>query len=192
MSLIYHSANRNLQRQFDSEKLADRLEELIVFEKLSEESQRFIGQQNMFFIATINEMGQPTVSYKGGEQGFVKVLNEKTIAFPGYDGNGMFLTAGNILRNSEVGLLFINFEHPKRLRVHGKASIHLEDELLSEYHEAKYMVRIEITNVFDNCSRYIHKMHTLETSPFVPKAGCDTPIPGWKERDDIKDALPQI
>jgi uncharacterized protein len=191
MSKIYQSENRKLQKIFDTERLADRLEELIVSDKLTDATRHFISQQNMFFIATVNEKGQPTVSYKGGQKGFVKILDDRTLAYPGYDGNGMFLTDGNINSTREVGLLFINFEQPKRLRIHGKASIHLEDDLRSDYVESKYIVRILISNVFDNCGRYIHKMQMLETSEFVPQSGCATPVPGWKLRDDIKDTLPK-
>lgn len=158
--------------------------------QLSEESSRFIKEQKLFFISTIAKNGQPTVSYKGGAKGFVKVVDQKTIAYPGYEGNGMFLTSGNILSNPKVGLLFIDFENPQRLRVHGTASFHFEDDLLSSYEEAKYIVRINITCVFDNCSRYIHKMQLIEESKFVPRQGCQTPVPGWKLREDIKDTLP--
>ncbi|MBK8504418.1 MAG: pyridoxamine 5'-phosphate oxidase family protein [Saprospiraceae bacterium] len=190
MSQIYHSDHRKLQKHFNTERLADRLEELIVNDRLSDEQCRFIEQQNMFFIGTVNENGQPTVSYKGGHKGFVKVLDNQTIAFPGYDGNGMYLTTGNILSTQEVGLLFINFEKPKRLRLHGIAGFYLDDMLLSEYKDAKYIVRIKISNVFDNCPRYIHKMQTVETSEYVPREGFESPIPGWKLRADIKDTLP--
>ena len=76
----------------------------------------------MFFIATADEEGRPQCSYKGGDPGFVRVLDERTIAFPGYDGNGMYLTFGNALVNPHVGLLFVDFEGRKRLRLNGIAS----------------------------------------------------------------------
>ena len=116
MSDIYHQGNRDLQNHFDSKKLADRVNELIVHEEITEQERDFITSRDMFFISTVDEQGRPTVSYKGGDVGFVRVLDEKTIAFAGYDGNGMFLTAGNIALNHEVGLLFIDMEQPQRLR----------------------------------------------------------------------------
>ena len=146
---------------------------------------------DMFFIATADEHGYPNCSYKGGEPGFVRVLDERTIAFPNYDGNGMFVTAGNMLVNPHVGLLFIDWERRKRLRLNGVASIHEQDELLPNYPEAQFIVRVRATQVFPNCPRYIHHMQLVERSRFVPKAECDTPVPDWKRSEWARDVLPQ-
>src|SRR3954462_5207712 len=102
----------------------------------------------MFFIATADAEGHPQCSYKGGEPGFVRVLDERTIAFPLYDGNGMYLTAGNLLATKHVGLLFIDFEARRRMRLNGVASIDDEDPLLPEYPEAQLVVRVGTTEVF--------------------------------------------
>ena len=146
----------------------------------------------MFFIATADEHGHPNCSYKGGEPGFVRVLDERTIAFPNYDGNGMFVTAGNMLVNPHVGLLFIDWERRKRLRLrlNGVASIHEQDELLPHYPEAQFVVRVHATQVFPNCPRYIHHMQLVERSRFVPKTECETPVPEWKRSDWARDVLP--
>ncbi|MFN2627540.1 MAG: pyridoxamine 5'-phosphate oxidase family protein [Gaiellaceae bacterium] len=61
----------------------------------------------------------PQCSYKGGDPGFVRVLDDAAIAFPCYDGNGMYLSIGNVLVTAHVGLLFVDFEGGKRLRLHG-------------------------------------------------------------------------
>jgi predicted pyridoxine 5'-phosphate oxidase superfamily flavin-nucleotide-binding protein len=123
--------------------------------------------------------------------GFVRVIDQKTIAFPGYDGNGMFLTAGNISANHEVGLLFIDFENPQRLRLHGTAGITTNDSLLSEYVDAQYIIRIAVRNIFINCPRYIHQYKKLEQSPYIPKQGCEAPTPDWKKLDIVQDVLPK-
>ena len=145
----------------------------------------------MFFIATADEDGRPQCSYKGGDPGFVRVLDERTIAFPGYDGNGMYLTFGNALVNPHVGLLFIDFEGRKRLRLNGVASIDEDDELLAEYPEAQFVVRVRATEVFPNCPRYIHEYRLVQRSRFVPKADCQTPVPKWKRADWSHDVLPE-
>ncbi len=103
----------------------------------------------------------------------------------------MFLTAGNIVANHEVGLLFIDFENPHRLRLHGTASITANDSLLSEYVGAKYIIRIAVRNLFINCPRYIHQYKKIEQSAYIPKAGCETPIPDWKKLDIVQDVLPK-
>ncbi len=191
MSKIYHEGNREFQDQFDSRKLGDRVEELIVHNELTEEDRELIESRDMFFISTVDVQGRPTVSYKGGDIGFVRVIDPETIAFPSYDGNGMFLTAGNIVTNNEVGLLFIDFENPKRLRLHGSAKIDKNDPLLNEYIDAHFIIRISVRNLFMNCPRYIHRYKKLDTSEYVPKQGCETPIPEWKTLDVVQDVLPK-
>jgi predicted pyridoxine 5'-phosphate oxidase superfamily flavin-nucleotide-binding protein len=187
---IYNRGNRELQDRFDTRRLADRIEDRIVRDRIDADDRAFIEARDMFFIATTDEQGRPQCSYKGGDQGFVRVLDERTIAFPVYDGNGMFLTAGNMLVNPSVGLLFIDFEGRKRLRLNGTASVDAEDPLLAEYPEAKLVVRIAASEVFPNCPRYIHEYQLVQRSRFVPKAECETPVPQWKRSDWAHDVLP--
>jgi len=188
---IYHEGNRDLQDEFDSRRLADRLTELIIHDTITDEDKEFIESLNMFFISTLDGDGRPTVSYKGGDPGFIKVLDDKTIAYPGYDGNGMYLTAGNLAANEDVGLLFISFESPQRLRLHGRATVDTNDPLLEDYVEAKYIVRIQVRNLFMNCARYIPQHQESEPSEYVPREGIETPAPEWKSYDIIKEVLPE-
>jgi predicted pyridoxine 5'-phosphate oxidase superfamily flavin-nucleotide-binding protein len=187
---LYHEDSRRLQDRFDTRRLADRLEERIVRETIDEDDRAFIEARDMFFIATTDEQGQPQCSYKGGDPGFVRVLDETTIAFPIYNGNGMFLTAGNLVQTGKVGLLFIDFEGRKRMRLNGVASVADDDPLLSDYPEAQFVVRVRATEVFPNCPRYIHEYRLVARSRFVPKAECETPVPEWKRNDWARDVLP--
>src|SRR5262249_44911392 len=114
MSEFYHPASRQLQDRFDTRRLADRLEERIVGDTLSEDDRALIERTDMFFLATADADGKPQCSYKGGDPGFVRVVDEHTIAFPAFDGNGMFLSLGNIRAQAKVGMLFIDFEQPNR------------------------------------------------------------------------------
>src|SRR5688500_17026422 len=180
MSTLYHSGSRALQDRFDTRRLADRLEERLVREHITADDREFIERLPMFFLATADEHGQPQCSYKGGAPGFVRILDEHTLAFPSYDGNGMYLSLGNLGQNPRVGLLFIDFERQQRLRMNGIASIDECDALLAEYPEAQLIVRVRATEVFPNCPRYIHKMQVVEESRFVPREGCETPVPDWK------------
>ena len=115
---------------------------------------------------------------------------EGTIAFPTYDGNGMYLTMGNLLRNRNVGLLFISFERGRRTRLNGVSSIDERDPLLADYPEAQFIVRIAVREVFPNCPRYINRYALVERSRFVPRAECKTPVPDWKRAEWARDALP--
>jgi predicted pyridoxine 5'-phosphate oxidase superfamily flavin-nucleotide-binding protein len=190
VSSVYHAGSRALQDRFDSRRLADRLADVKVTDTISDGDRAFIESMDMLFIATADEHGRPNCSYKGGEPGFVRVLDERTIAFPSYDGNGMFLTAGNVLVNPEVGLLFISFERGRRLRLNGTASADPDDELAPTWPGALLVVRVRAREVFPNCPRYIHRYELVERSRYVPVAGIEPPVPDWKTRDWARDVLP--
>jgi uncharacterized protein len=186
----YHEGHRLLQDQFDTRRLADRIDERLVDDVIDSYDKAFIEDLDMFFLATSDEQGHPNCSYKGGEPGFVRVLDKHTVAFPSYDGNGMYLSAGNVLINPNVGMLFIDFEKGRRLRINGVASIDEHDELMEHYTEAQFVVRVRAREVFPNCPRYIHKYRLVERSRFVAKASCPTPVPDWKRSAWAKDVLP--
>ncbi len=190
MPELYHEGSRHLQDRFDTRRLADRLEERIVRDTIGPNDKTFIESCDMFFLATADDQGRPDCSYKGGDSGFVRVLDDRTIAFPNYDGNGMYLSMGNLLKNPHVGLLFIDFEIGHRMRLNGVASIDESDELMTEYPEAQFIVRVRAREVFPNCPRYIHKYKLVERSRFVPRAGCETPVPDWKRSPLARGVLP--
>ena len=188
----YHDGSRRLQDRFDTRRLADRIDEKLVSRgTIDDDDRAFIERCDMVFVATADAEGRPNCSYKGGEPGFVRVVDERTIALPSYDGNGMYLSMGNLLVNPHVGLLFINFEERKRLRLNGVASIAEDDPLMADYPEAQFVVRIRAEQVFPNCPRYIHHYELVQRSRFVPKAACETPVPAWKTREWSRDALPE-
>jgi len=187
----YHEGSRSLQDRFDTRRLADRIDERLVHDRIDDDDRAFIEARDMFFLATADREGRPQCSYKGGDPGFVRVLDEHTIAFPNYDGNGMYLSAGNAAVNPHVGLLFIDFEQRKRLRLNGVASEDAGDPLLADFPEAEFIWRVRVTHVFPNCPRYIHQYRLVERSRFVPKAECRTPVPAWKTRPWASDVLPE-
>ena len=188
---LYNNSSRELQDLFDTRRLADRIEERIVHDRIDEDDRAFIEARDMFFLATADERGRPQCSYKGGDPGFVRVLDEHTVAFPAYDGNGMYLSFGNALVNPQVGLLFIDFEGRKRVRLNGIASIDEQDPLMREWPEAQFVVRVRATEVFPNCPRYIHQYRLVSRSRFVPKGECETPAPQWKRSEWAHDVLPE-
>jgi uncharacterized protein len=188
---LYHESNRTLQDRFDTRRLADRLEQVTVRDHINEGDREFIEARDMFFIATTDADGHPTCSYKGGDPGFVRVVDERTLAFPNYDGNGMYLTMGNLVANPHVGLLFLDFEGRRRLRLEGTASIADDDPLVAEFPEAQFVVRVRAERVYPNCPRYIHRYRLVERSRFVPKSQCETPVPKWKTEQWSADALPE-
>jgi uncharacterized protein len=186
----YHDGMRQLQDLRETRALADRLESVTMRSAFTEEDRAFIARCRMFFIATADGSGQPDCSYKGGLPGFVRAIDERTLAIPDYDGNGQYRSWGNVVTNPRVGLLFIDFETPKRLRVNGTAVVSREDSLLGEFPGAVFIVRLTAERIFPNCPRYIHKMQLVEESVYAPRAEYTPPVPAWKTFDVFKDALP--
>lgn len=188
---VYHEGMRRLQDRFDTRRLADRLDEKLGRTEFTAEDREFIESRRLFFLATADSEGRPDCSYKGGEPGFVRVTGAGELAFPSYDGNGMFRSLGNVLANPAVALLFIDFERPNRLRVNGRATVAERDPLLASFAGAQMVVRVRATRIFPNCPRYVHRMALLEASPYAPRAGYTPPVPKWKRFEAFCDVLPR-
>jgi uncharacterized protein len=188
----YHAGSRQLQDRFDTRRLADRIDERTGRDHIRPEDRAFIERMDMFFLATADAEGRPQCSYKGGDPGFVAVVDAHTIAFPNYDGNGMYLSVGNLRVNPHVGLLLVDFvgRPPRRLRLNGVASVEPDDPLLTRFPGAQFVVRVRAVELFPNCPRYIHRMQIVERSPFVPRPAEETPVPEWKRADWAHDVLP--
>lgn len=187
MSELYGESHRAFQSRHDTRRLADRLENL-AHKEFDASDRAFIESVTFFFLSTVDEWGRPTVSYKGGPPGFVRVAGASDLVFPVYDGNGMFLSLGNIASTPQVGLLFIDFAAPRRLRVQGVARI-TANEGPAQAPGALYLVRIAASHIFVNCGRYIHKLAPQKLSPHVPNSEGEQPFPAWKRIDVIADSL---
>ena len=179
MTTPYHDGQIELQERFDTRRLADRLAEAST-DTFRDEFARFIEARDMFFIASTDPDGNPDCSYKGGDPGFVRVVDERTLAFPMYDGNGMFRTLGNLAAHPRVGLLFIDFEEGSRLRVNGDANVAFDDPLGADHPGALCVVRVRASAIFANCRRYVHEYRKVVASPFVPRGDAEPPVPDWK------------
>lgn len=188
---FFHEGMRQLQDMRETRRIADRLEEKIVHARFTDDDRAFIQRCCMVFVATADAEGHPECSYKGGLPGFVRILDEKTLVFPDYDGNGMYRSWGNLLVNPNIGLLFIDFDKQSRLRVNGVAKISSDDPLRVEYPGSIFIIRMTAEKIFPACPRYIHKMQTVEFSEYVPKGDSMPPVPAWKKFDEFYDALPE-
>lgn len=189
MSRLYGTEHRALQDRFQSRKMADRIEQIALKTEIGAEERSFIESRDFFFLATVDAKGQPTVSYKGGNPGFVKVLDANTLLFPSYDGNGMYLSMGNIAATAQVGMLFIDFERPFRLRAQGAAETSDASQLLAHFKEAELVVRVKVSELWMNCPRYIHRHQRVKSSRYVPQENAETPFCEWKRVDAVQDVL---
>ena len=189
---MYHNGNRELQDQFGSTRLADRLVERLRRDRFKDEDKTFIESVGFFFLATADADGRPDCSFKGGPPGFVRVPAPDLLVFPDYDGNGMFKSLGNIKINPHVGLLFMTMgPKPQRLRVNGRASLHFDDPTMHDMAGAQIVIRVVPEHIFPNCPRYIPDLENGRTSEYLPIEGVAPKEPGWKGFDAFKDAVPR-
>jgi uncharacterized protein len=189
VSEFYGPSSRRLQERFDTADLAERLEQTIVVDELSDADQRFVAARDYFFLTTVSADGFPTVSYKGGGPGLVAVLDPRTLAFPSYDGNGMYLSMGNLADSARIGMLFIDFERPARLRVEATAELSERDDLLERWPGAQLAVVVDIRRAWVNCPRYIHRHRRVADAVHVPDADGRAPLAEWKRLDGFHDVL---
>ena len=180
----YHEGMRAIQDRNDTRRLADRLEEVTYHSTFWEGDRAFVEAAPFFFLATADADGVPDVSYKGGVPGFVRCVGDATLEWPTYDGNGQFRSLGNVLVNPHVSLLFVDFEHPNRMRITGRASLQEGTD------DADALVVVEVDQVWPNCPRYVHRMALEELSVFAPTEGHVPPEPEWKRMYFVKDVLP--
>jgi len=189
---LYGTGARALQDHFDARRLADRLNEVTVSTSIDDRTAAYLERASYFFLATVDSDGFPDVSYKGGRPGFVKVLNEQTLRFPSYDGNGMYRSLGNIQETSNVALLFIRqTEKANRIRIHGTATVLLNEAALSDFEGAEAVVEVQLSRIFPNCPRYVHDLESGTISEFAPGDSVSPPEPDWKQWEIFSDVLPE-
>ena len=188
---FYTDGHRALQDRFGSRALADRLTQVTVKDAIESWQRAVMERAPFFWLATADADGWPDVSYKGGRPGFVRVAEDgRSLAFPSYDGNGMYRSLGNISANPRVGLLFVEFDRPKRVRVKGLARLVDDPEVVASWDGAELVVQVEVDRSFPNCPRYVHRGAGRELSEYAPGDGHVPPEPEWKSSEEFKPYLP--
>ena len=191
MGRSYHDGQRALQDRFDTRRLADRLDEA-TSDRISDAHRAFIESRDMFFLATADRDGMPQCSYKGGDPGFVRVVDERTIAFPVYDGNGMFLSTGNIAVNPTVGILFIDSRDAAPACASTASPASSDDDPLVESLPGSPVRRAGARA--RRCSRTAAATSTATSwssgRRSCPRRSTDTPVPDWKLDPWFEGTLP--
>jgi hypothetical protein len=157
---VFGKGEREAQRRWGRAERRDpgRLARLLL-DHIPPEYHARIEAGVFFFLATSNARGQCDCSFKGGGPGLVRVLDARTLAFPDFDGNDLFMSLGNILENPQVGLLFIDFADGARLRVSGRATIHDDGPARALFPEAPRVLVVTIEAVTPNCSAFVPRLH---------------------------------
>ena len=188
---FFHPGMRELQDRFEGRAVPDRLADNRMRTIFSGTDREFIETSSFFFLSTATPESVDC-SFKGGDPGFVRVVGENILEWPDYDGNRMYRSLGNIIRNPRLGLLFIRFDGTRfdgsaRLRVNGKAVLDESDAAREGIPGAKRIIRMTAEHIFTNCPRYIPTMASEGASVFTPRNGYTPPEPAWKSRDFVKD-----
>lgn len=123
----------------------------------------FLSRLDMFYLGTANAEGQPYIQYRGGSPGFLKVLDEKTLAFADFGGNRQYITLGNLSENSKAFIFLMDYSQSQRVKLWGTAQVVEDDpELLDQLRDPDYPGKVERAIVFTieawdmNCPQHIH------------------------------------
>ena len=188
---MFHAGHRALQDRFDGRRVADALETHRRLDSLGPEQVELIESAAFFFLATAHG-GSVDCSFKGGAPGFVRVTGPTALEWPDFDGNSMYRSLGNIAESPSVGLLFIRMDGTShRLRVNGRATLDFDAPELARWPGAKVMVRLSAHEIFPNCPRYIPDLASDTASAFLPQTDKPLAKPPWKDRDYIREILPE-
>ena len=188
---FFHVGMREFQDFFDGRRTAEAIEKNRKHYEFWDDEKKLIKNSSFFFIAS-SWNGYIDCNIKSGDPGFVKIIEKGIIEYPEYDGNSMYRTAGNISKNPNVALLFVNFDgKSRRIRINGQATIHNDNKSLESHFGAKFVVRISC-EIYPNCNRYVPNLEKNKLSIYTPRKGKGVPpVPEWKERDYIKNILPR-
>jgi len=159
LSPAFNAGETALQERWQTTALWDEARrQRLLWDRIPPELHARIENAPFFFLATSSPDGRCDCSFKGGGPQLVRILDEKTFAFPDFDGNGAFMSLGNIVQNPNVGCLFIDFSDGSRLRVNGRAELFEQGPLLELFPDAKRVVRVSIEQVVPNCPKHIPKL----------------------------------
>ncbi|WP_017609634.1 pyridoxamine 5'-phosphate oxidase family protein [Nocardiopsis xinjiangensis] len=161
---------RHVQNVLGTSERASRFYRDQMLNHLNPAMRDFVSEQEMLFIATSDSRGECDSSFRSGPPGFVHIIDDRTLAYPEYRGNGVFASAGNIAQNPHIGLMFLDFSrHRIGLHVNGRARL-MEDERLRAHvpdlplpqipgQKALMWIMVEVEEAYIHCRKHIPQMH---------------------------------
>jgi predicted pyridoxine 5'-phosphate oxidase superfamily flavin-nucleotide-binding protein len=171
-SLAFTPVVKALQERYGSRRQYARLEQLGEMKGgLGPDEKEYLGERDTFYMASLGESGWPYVQHRGGPKGFLKVIDDTTLAFADFRGNKQYISTGNLLTDNRVALIVVDYPRQSRLKLLGRVEIFEGDKAKDwlpkvrdpEYKavtERVYVIRIE---AFDwNCQQHIIPRYTEE------------------------------
>ncbi len=162
MNKIFHKGHQKSRNRYKTHANADYWLNALDTSKLNSTMTEFINNCTYLFFATSSPDGQPNLNYKGGEKGFVHVVNEAKLVFINFQGNGILHSLGDLEINDKVSLLIPDFNQNVRLKIIGKATVIYEDIYVSEYMDYfnaftfDSLIVVDIEYVIPNCPSNLH------------------------------------
>ena len=137
-----------------------------VLDHLNDRMREFVARQEMFFLSTADRHGDCDASFRAGPAGFVQVLDERTLAYPEYRGNGVMASVGNMSENPRLGLLMVDFTRNRiGLHINGRARVVMDEEMRASHpglpvdpvpgRRAQLWVMVGIEEAYIHCSKHI-------------------------------------
>ena len=149
------------QEKYSTTEQASRILNYIDTACISNHAKSLIANCSYFFLATASKNAHPNMNFKGGDKGFVHVLDKSTIIFPDLSGNGILHGINDIMENTNIAMLFINFITGERYKVNGRATIIDNKEELNKYLDftgfdyPTRIIKVNVNYVIGNCSKNI-------------------------------------
>lgn len=169
--LMFSDSVKQAQIESGTRRANERYESVERLSELTENETWFIGERDGFYMATVNENGHPYVQFRGGPKGFLKVLDEKTLAYADFRGNLQNISIGNLKANSKAALILMDYSNRARLKILAEIEvINAKDDpcLIAKLEMPGYRAKVERAMIlriaaYDwNCPQHITPRYTLE------------------------------
>ena len=170
--IAFSSSVKDVQEQQGSRKHYAKFEDSNVTNTiLGDQEIDFIEQRDGFYMATVGENLQPYIQFRGGQRGFLKVLDEKTLGFADFRGNLQYISIGNLRKNNKVALFLMDYANRRRLKIFAESEIKQAaeaPELIEKLKEKDYKAKIERAIIFHleafdwNCPQHITPRYTMD------------------------------
>jgi len=153
---IFHAGERRAQITWGDPAIwNDARVKQLLWNKIPAKFNARIEAAPFFFLATSDSHGRCDSSFKGGGPGIVRILAPDRLAFADFDGNGAFMSIGNILENPNLGMLFVDFSDGARLRINGHATVHDNGEIVGLFRNASRAIVVDVELVVPNCAKHV-------------------------------------